>query len=935
LNLKLIQASKKDMKRLFHFFCHAIFWGWNFTFLTSVGLGILPVIGIPLIVATFEGQVPIEFFLTLNALVAVPTICTAIGYWRFRKFPLQLLRLFYCVEVPLFLLCILRLFIFRELTPASTQILLSVGICIFASLGNLFYTQVSQRRSLAWLQGIAYSLMVLVGLYGGILLLFYAVPATVVLVQEFLKFQWLGILWDSLRYGYFLWLPLFLILWGVSCTLFVVMPPVMTSLYVYSGLRGVKTFAAQYGQTRALAAALGTLVASFTLFFAFQQQPQIKAFSLLEPPAQTASTRQALLAQSDAIQSGLLNAYLSNFRYLSSKEENNQIWVMYDSTFKAPKEILDGLQNTYNWLMSPFLYQGSQADIQKAQKLYAEFFDTSIQKGEREAINHALQSTFNRDEAKAGLLNLNQQKVWLRSQEIKLQERGDWADIELHEVYENQTPDMQEVFYSFSLPESAVITGLWLGDTADKSKRFEFVVSPRGAAQQVYNEQVQIRVDPALLEQVGPRHYRLRAFPVPTKLMSWERQGKIKRPTEMHLWLTYKLMRQEKGWALPQLGEKRNIYWTNFTKRIRNGKESGKLDAWVEDYLSASGSDKPILHTTQLAGDYQITAKPLTQKDYSLPQNQRFAIVLDTSRSMKTHLEELTDTFSWLDKRGFANKNLADNDADLYVTSSPGATPKRLDDLSQFKPAKATYYGTLQLKKMLQQFEQLRGDTAYDGILLVTDEGSYELSDDEKNVPAISAPLWMVHLGALPPAYDDGVLKTIENSGGGVSTEVAEVLQRMATKSTLGSTTVSVVDGYAWSMEKTPQTKIPASDAFEPVAARQLVLGLSREKDLDTVVELDAIHAIAKNYKIVTPYSSMLVLVNDQQRQALKEAEAKSDRFEREVESGQEELTQPNNPLNAEGVPEPSQIGGAVLAILGLGWLLRTKQRHRHLKIER
>ncbi len=88
------------------------------------------------------------------------------------------------------------------------------------------------------------------------------------------------------------------------------------------------------------------------------------------------------------------------------------------------------------------------------------------------------------------------------SQQVTVKEHGDWADVELYEVYKNQTREVQEVFYSFSLPESAVITGLWLGDTNKLDQRFRFVVSPRGAAQKVYNSQVRRSrpIDPALLE---------------------------------------------------------------------------------------------------------------------------------------------------------------------------------------------------------------------------------------------------------------------------------------------------------------------------------------------------------------------------------------------------------------------------------------------------
>jgi hypothetical protein len=90
----------------------------------------------------------------------------------------------------------------------------------------------------------------------------------------------------------------------------------------------------------------------------------------------------------------------------------------------------------------------------------------------------------------------------------------------------------------------------------------------------------------------------------------------------------------------------------------------------------------------------------------------------------------------------------------------------------------------------------LRGDTPYDTVLVVTDEGIYELSDDKSDVPAIATPLWMVHLGGkLSPAYDDATLRVIQDSRGGVSTTIPEVMQRLATQAALGQSTVSVVDG--------------------------------------------------------------------------------------------------------------------------------------------
>ncbi|MEA5567097.1 TIGR02921 family PEP-CTERM protein [Anabaena sp. UHCC 0399] len=903
---------------------YAIFWLWNLTFLMFVYFGIMPWIAVPLFQATLQGDIPAEFSLTLVTLIAIPTISSLIGGKFFITQPLQLIRLFYGVEAPLFVLCLLRLFVIRELTPASTQIIATIGICIAAFGGELFFGYASRRKNtLQWVQMLAHSLMLLFGIYAGVILLFYALPLAAFLVQEFVKFEWLKGLWYiltdfSLIGG--LWLvALWFLLFAFSATLFIFMPSALAAMYVNSGSRILQAFARDYGNKKTLAGASAVVIAFFITFISLQQQPQALAFSLLADSSNNERNHQTILAKSNEIRDGLVNAYLSSYRYLSSREENNHISAMYRQVLGLDKSVANNIQNGYNFLMSPFLYQGSEKDAEKAEKLYAEFFDTPLQKAEKAAVSHAVQSTFNQQEVKAGLLNINEKKVWLASQQVTIKEHGDWADVELYEVYKNQTREVQEVFYSFSLPESAVITGLWLGDTNKLSQRFPFTVSPRGAAQKVYNSQVRRErpVDPALLEQVGPRHYRLRAFPIPPNNVL-QIQGQPPRATEMHLWLTYKVMGKDQGWAMPDLGEKRNIFWSQDTKRTRNGKAINfKQDDWLEEFVPASSKVQPALHEVNLENGDRIIAKPLSPKDYSLPKTQRIALVLDTSRSMGSHTKELAQTWDWLKQHGFADKDLTNNDADLYISVAKGAEPQRLDDIQQFQAEKTTFYGTLQPQQMLEQFNQLRGDTAYDAVLLISDEGSYELSRKNKIVVASPAPLWMVHLGGLPAAYNDGMIKSIQDTGGGVSEDIAEVLQRIATKSALGDSVVSVVDNYAWYLQKTDTAEVnnpqPSAD-LQPLAARQLILSLSKQIKLDNLKSLDAIHAIAKKYEIVSPYSSMLVLVNDEQRRLLKEAEAASDRFDRKIEDGKETLTKPNNPLKTStSIPEPS--GGWILAI--------------------
>lgn len=245
------------MKKFANAISSAIFWGWNLIFLSVVYLGILPFIGIFLILATFEGQVPVEFFVSLSTLIAVPVICTIIGDKKFSEQPVELLRLFYAVEAPLVLLCGLRLFVFRELTPASTHILISIGICISAFAVEMLYGYANTKRSLAWLQMLAHSLMLFVGIYAGSILLFYALPVAAWLIVEILKFEWAINLWKAfiampvlvIVYG----IPFYFLFFGMTCSLFVAMPSLVAYLYTTSGIKILKAFAAQYGNKKAIA----------------------------------------------------------------------------------------------------------------------------------------------------------------------------------------------------------------------------------------------------------------------------------------------------------------------------------------------------------------------------------------------------------------------------------------------------------------------------------------------------------------------------------------------------------------------------------------------------------------------------------------------------------------------------------------------------------
>ncbi len=142
----------------------------------------------------------------------------------------------------------------------------------------------------------------------------------------------------------------------------------------------------------------------------------------------------------------------------------------------------------------------------------------------------------------------------------------------------------------------------------------------------------------------------------------------------------------------------------------------------------------------------------------------------------------------------------------------------------------------------------------------------------------------------------------------------------------------SYEDGVLWTVEPTtreaakPTSGDSDDDSFLTLAARQAILYKTRKAQLGDLAVLDSLHGLAVHYGIVSPYSSMLVLVNDEQRERLKQAAAEKDRFDRQVESGKEILSHPPNPMHISGTPEPQQGLLLVLSAIVL-FVARAKRR--------
>ena len=390
-----------------------LFWVINVPLLMIGYLGVLLSLGTYL-TDTVAGTLPVDFLFALTGFVAVPTFCVVLAQRR----QVSLLRLFYGVEAPLLLLCTIRFFWLRELTFANGLIIVAGILCAVAYLDELLN---EYRRPWQWLRMAVHSLMLLVGLYGGAISLFYSIAFLVFLIREPLPLILIYLF--PLVFLAFVWL------------IFITIPLGTAGFYFRSWQQHLSD-ASEYGLRKAIFSTAAVIIVGISVFIGLQHQPQNQAFALLNSPVDS-SSRQALLQKSDTIRSGLLNAYLAQYRYPNTRQDNS-IYDLYRS-LGFSDSLAQSLQNVYSYLVALFLYNGDRVDSDRAAHLYAQFFDTPIIKAEQKAIKQTLGATFRRNEAKAGLLDINEEKVWLAQQQITVEEHGDWADVELYEVYDNQT----------------------------------------------------------------------------------------------------------------------------------------------------------------------------------------------------------------------------------------------------------------------------------------------------------------------------------------------------------------------------------------------------------------------------------------------------------------------------------------------------------------
>ncbi len=886
---------------------YTIFWSWNLVFLlTLITVQIEDPFLLYVIADIWEGLIPASLVISSFIILILPVISVVIGLKTLQNNPTKLINYFYGVQVPILLLCILRMTAFRELTLGTGVIIYSVIIAI----GYYFISIIKPSEKTNTVKMLMHTLLAMAGIYVSLLLLFITIP----LISFFIRglFEMLKHIIDIVKYIienplHFLQFTLvgFMssIFFILSFTLFLIAPFAMIYYYLKSFFETYQAYKIENRKAYLVTSGFAFIFLTI-IYFTSNNQPQQLAFKLADKTSYQQADKMAIIEAENKVKAGLTNAYLAPYRYVDTWKGMEFIGHIYKEAFKLESKS-ETMQNIFNGLMYPFLYQDvkeANYDMQKAEQLYETIFDIPIQKAESHAVKNALSATYDRDMAKAGVLNIDETKVLITNQDIEINESANAAEVTLHERYLNQTFERLEIFYYFKLPENAAITGLWLSNDDKIKKKFEYRVSPRGAAQKIYNQEVERRVDPSLLEQVGPHQYRLRAFPILPKQKEYKLRNKrtIVDGEPFHLWLKYVVLKTADN-KIPSLKllEKRNVYWSDETGRNYTNNISWNSDDWMPNIIG----EKPFSALPQDASIAVDSNISLTINNEPKPTSRplKLALLLDESYSMSKYKTQLTENINYL--------KLLSQTTKYQIFAS--------DDNNKMKPvneseiAQITYFGIQHPAQLLTNFSKKNNLSNYDAIIVLTDEGSNEI--DTLKLPMLKSPkpIIICHInGNEAPVYSDNLFESILASNGTAVTSLEQAIQFLYKN----NNTQNVIEGnYSWQLGNQSH-KVNNLDhkLITPIAAQkyiQLLMQQANGKALSENKNLDLIHKVAVKNSIVTPYSSMIVLVDEEQWKRLKEAEQSEDRFNRTNENGKDQLTKPFGfgLMEATGTPEPHE----------------------------
>lgn len=813
----------------------------------------------------------------LYVLLLVPISAVWFGlFTRAKKEPSKLISFLFAVEIPVVFLALVRLFFIRQMTGILWLFFLSifismVGLVIFFVRGKV---KTLARRVILFL---SQEVAVLIGMYLALLAIFFLPIIVALIVRGLIGLDFGDILYalvqtKGLAFFSFLF---FLLLFCATVGLFIITPIVAFIIYWKSFRANKRELVAEYKykHTKSLQYGFGFVYIIVGIFLAVQWHGDSYTTAIAKYFEATSFEQQQQFAEQlidddTSIRTILRNKYLAPYRFITD-ESINILEKGYTKQLNVPESAASGIQSFFNVIALPFVYQSDfKKDSQQAKEQYPKLFDVPLQEGERSELVDAMKSTNTEDEIKAGILDEESETVRLVSRTVKAttEQSGLFARVSIEEEYENTSDDIQEVYYEFSLPEDAVVVGLWLGPELEEKG----VIAPKGAARRTYESQVQRRVDPALLEQTGPRQYRLRVFPIPVKPGLLERSRGFNNQQvderNQHIKFEYITFSSPEGIPLPEISTKRNIYEdkkTAFQYFVDGQKKDTFISsvnhcqdkAFTVDTSLGALSFIPHRLNQSLNNAYNCT----TASFVSFPDihGKKIAFLFDTSYS-----SEQRDWVSYLKENLPINTLSQNNEIDGYFFSTQLSQPITLTPERLQSSLSVVHFGGTDRLKALQLLSK-----KYDAIVMFTDDSDSDIEPQGDINYVAETPVFIVHDNKKLPQYHDDLTLAVIRSGGRVFSEAKEVFEHLAlaqSSQALNGELISVDRYGSWILAGSFVNLSGHSDDI--LANRQAI---QRMIKIDNKA-LEQIHEMAQAYGMVTPYSSYIALVTDRQKNSWK-----------------------------------------------------------------
>lgn len=944
------KSKKTDRGSVFNTVLYVLFAAYNIVYLGFIGFASVSLVNAPFL---FRDDLPWNVVFVVYILFFVPIISVILGlFTRLRKEPRKLAMYLFAVEIPIVVVSLLRLLFIRQMTGIYWLMFLSVLIAMLGFVVLLL----KDKFKKSWGRVIAFlsqEVALIIGAYFAFLTLFFLPIIVAVVVKGLLNFPFaeIGRMFVYTKGLAFFTFLFFFILFCLTVGLFVLTPVLAFIFYwktfkssrkaLESDLKEKTIEAVQWGV--GISYVLLSVILAVQLHGGYDSSlvdKYLEADSFEEQQLYAAQ----LISRDSEMKQEFRNKYLAPYRYFID-ENMNFLTRGYEHELYLPASVAGGIQGVFNVFASPFVYQRDfDEDVSDAKNLYEKLFDQPLQKGESNALLAAMSATNTGDELKAGILDAEKKTVRLVSRDIKVEETtaNIFAKVTVEEEFENVSDTVQEVYYEFYLPEGAVVTDLRLGASLENKG----VIAPKGAARSTYNSQVRLRVDPALLEQVGPRQYRLRVFPIPVKPEKAEmtsmgrfvtNSANVNEENQKVKYSYYVVADSEENLS-PKISVRRNLFEdeNTLTRDIVswNGETGsfGVFDNCANPGFTVNTSIGPISylphHSNPALNDVYDCS---THKLESLAQainGKKIAFLFDASYSApnkdwSAYLRESLPIKELLEKNsidGYFFTNYLGNRIDLRLETLD-------EDLS------VVNFGSTSRLSALSSLPD-----GYDAVIMFTDSSDNDL---EKDVPEYmgKAPVYIVHDGDFPQ-YRDELTRVVYASGGGVYGSAKEAFQNLILSDISsrqdvleGGDVLSVNEFGAW-IHGDGFNVITAVRGGDIVSANfQIYVDAVKNGEINDET-LARIHQVAMERAMVTPYSSLIALVSASQAKQLERASEREGKFEAQYDVGNEHISDPsmNGALELGGVPEPEEwalliVGGVLIAYLNRRKLLEVVVR--------